>query len=270
MASSKRTYIESISILGLNAGASQQEIKESYRNLAKQYHPDIYKIDGGAKFKEINSAYRFLKRYPDPPTQDENESVHSNSQKDYERRKRAYHQRQKSKKAKAQKDEMFKWLFVRLKLFVFIILVFNILLLIDFCLPKVSEPVKIDEIETVKAFSRYGSGTTKPNTDYIYRAELNNGMTFRFGKEEIAKIEIDDTLVLKRSMIFKQGDFLTNNKKTVTIYSEYSVFRVFGFLIPTTILILLAYLYYVKNNEYRLTIFLIAALIFLIQFVLLL
>ena len=45
-------------ILGVERGATQEEIKKGYRKLAHQYHPDR----GGdeAKFKEINEAYQVL------------------------------------------------------------------------------------------------------------------------------------------------------------------------------------------------------------------
>ena len=54
----KRDYYE---VLGLQKGASQDEIKRAYRNLAKKYHPDINKEAGAEeKFKEINEAYDTL------------------------------------------------------------------------------------------------------------------------------------------------------------------------------------------------------------------
>lgn len=45
--------------LGIDKGASQEEIKKAFRKLAHQYHPDK---EGGdeAKFKEINEAYQVL------------------------------------------------------------------------------------------------------------------------------------------------------------------------------------------------------------------
>jgi len=45
-------------ILGLKKTATDDEIKQAYRELAKQYHPDV----GGdqEKFKEINEAYTVL------------------------------------------------------------------------------------------------------------------------------------------------------------------------------------------------------------------
>lgn len=47
--------------LGIKENASSSEIKRAYRELAKQYHPDINKSpDAEAKFKEINAAYEIL------------------------------------------------------------------------------------------------------------------------------------------------------------------------------------------------------------------
>lgn len=55
---SKRDYYE---VLGLQKGASKDEIKKAYRKLSKQYHPDINKeADAAEKFKEIAEAYEVL------------------------------------------------------------------------------------------------------------------------------------------------------------------------------------------------------------------
>jgi molecular chaperone DnaJ len=50
-------------ILGVQKGASAEEIKKSYRKLAMKYHPDQNKDskEAEAKFKEINEAYDVLK-----------------------------------------------------------------------------------------------------------------------------------------------------------------------------------------------------------------
>jgi len=54
----KRDFYE---VLGIAKGASQDEIKRAYRNLARKYHPDVNKESGAAdKFKEINEAYQVL------------------------------------------------------------------------------------------------------------------------------------------------------------------------------------------------------------------
>lgn len=48
-------------ILEVSRTATQEEIKKSYKRLAKKYHPDIYKGDDAEeRFKEINAAYEVL------------------------------------------------------------------------------------------------------------------------------------------------------------------------------------------------------------------
>src|SRR5258708_39005113 len=55
----KRDYYE---ILGIEKGASGEEIKKSYRKLAIKYHPDKNHGDKTAeeKFKELGEAYEAL------------------------------------------------------------------------------------------------------------------------------------------------------------------------------------------------------------------
>ena len=55
----KRDYYE---VLGLQKGASEDEIKKAYRKLAKTCHPDLHPDDKAAEaqFKELNEAYGVL------------------------------------------------------------------------------------------------------------------------------------------------------------------------------------------------------------------
>ena len=46
-------------ILEVEENASEEDIKKSYRNLSKKYHPDL-NPEGGEKFKEIAEAYEHL------------------------------------------------------------------------------------------------------------------------------------------------------------------------------------------------------------------
>lgn len=55
-------YKDYYKIMGLAREASQDDIKRSYRKLARKYHPDVSKeADAEAKFKELGEAYEVLK-----------------------------------------------------------------------------------------------------------------------------------------------------------------------------------------------------------------
>jgi molecular chaperone DnaJ len=58
-------------VLGINRGASEEEIKKAFKTLAKKYHPDLNPGDKNAeeKFKEINEAYRTVTNKSGPSSQ---------------------------------------------------------------------------------------------------------------------------------------------------------------------------------------------------------
>ncbi|MBD3843092.1 MAG: DnaJ domain-containing protein [Campylobacterales bacterium] len=69
--SNKMTIEECYTILKCTPNSTNEEIKKSYRELVKQYHPDTVQGKGLAedfilfanqKFKEINNAYEFIKK----------------------------------------------------------------------------------------------------------------------------------------------------------------------------------------------------------------
>ena len=59
MADDKRDYYE---VLGLQKGASEDEIKKAFKKKAREFHPDLHPNDPQCeeKLKEVNEAYEVL------------------------------------------------------------------------------------------------------------------------------------------------------------------------------------------------------------------
>ena len=51
-------YKDYYKVLAVSRDASQDELKKSYRKLARKYHPDVSKVaNAEERFKEVGEAY---------------------------------------------------------------------------------------------------------------------------------------------------------------------------------------------------------------------
>ena len=251
MARSKNNYSESISALGLSAGASPVEVKEAYRKLAKQYHPDVYKLDNGEKFKEISSAYRFLKKQPHPPANQNNQSTQQRKyyprQKDYARRRSDYYRRKRADQAQ-QKQEMYLWMLKKLKPFVLTVLILNILLTADYLLPSVKEEKKV---------INYTLDTTRKSVidfeiRYEYTVLFADNTRGSFEVMEKQLLNREDHYTLEESLLFGTSMKLVHQRTEEEFTPPYSVYNIFGFIIPCVFILQYLYFYRIRNYDLKL------------------
>lgn len=265
MARIKITYIESISILGLSTGASPEEIKDAYRNLAKQYHPDIYKLDNGEKFKEINSAYRFLKKHPDPPEnptyQRTQKSTFYNTPDNYAQKRQAYYRRKRAGQAQTQR-EVYQWMINKVKPFVLIVLAFNILLALDYILPY------LEKERTIVGYHYNTSRKSVINPNkitYEYSILLENNQQYEIQANTKEIVKIGEKYILKKSVFFGTCMELIHHRTGETLTPPYDIYRIFGFIIPFVFLSQYLYFYKVKNYDLRLGLVAFMIFAFLMQ-----
>ncbi len=74
-------------VLGVRRGASEDEIRQAYRRLAKQYHPDLNPGDANAarKMNEINAAYDRIKNPQAYQQQTQQQQARQQAQQTYQR-----------------------------------------------------------------------------------------------------------------------------------------------------------------------------------------
>jgi molecular chaperone DnaJ len=67
----EKTLLHHLAVLGLRAGASREEIRKAYRDLAKRWHPDRHpegweRDQAQEEFRRINLAYEWLREHGSP------------------------------------------------------------------------------------------------------------------------------------------------------------------------------------------------------------
>jgi len=246
----KLNYAQSISALNLHHGASADDIKAAYRNLAKQYHPDVYKLDGGEKFKKINAAYRYLKKHPHPTAETSSprkqRSTYHPPQDDYARRRREYYRRKKAKEAQSRK-QTYLMMIQRVKPFVLTVLVFNILLSLDYVLPTSKE------VKVIKNYVMTTSRNSLSNGEKTFEYEIifndNESRSFRTNKRNI--VNKGENYTLSSSFLFGTSMNLIHHKTQEELTPPFGVYNIFGVIIPFVFLLQYLYFYRVKNFDLR-------------------
>jgi hypothetical protein len=255
-------YLE---VLGLKPGVSEKEIKFAYRRLVKKYHPDINKDpDAARKFIEVSEAYKFLMDVGARPHQETIAYDYNPNNKEYEEWRRSAREFARKKKQEAEAN----YRKVLLKAFsyfnyigAFIILV-NFILALDYFLPYQPSEEQFKFVE--KYFMSQGRGVSGYLYDVLHfenhkilveKNTLDHFKEFQ-GTAIIYTTKIFDTVIKIDLKTYHLSQF---------VYPEYSIYRVFGFLIPTLFLLAIVYFKLTQVLENKFAWAFVMVLIFLFQ-----
>ena len=257
-------YLE---ILELQPGASQAAIKSAYRKLSKKYHPDINKEDEAhEKFLEIHEAYKFLMEVGPNPHQEQTAYDYDPYAEEYARwRERARDfARKKAAEAQKQQTELIQRVLKRFNYVAGFIFLFNILLGIDYLLPRKEHPQRILKIEQIYegTGTRYATGNRYYKYDKMYLEDF----TMQFNSGEIFS-EIGGEGLVQATPIFRKPMRVqvTIDGKAHTYKQVYNIFSVFGFIIPIIFLLFLLYFIVLRTPDHKLTLAIFMVFLFLSQ-----
>jgi hypothetical protein len=257
-------YLE---ILELNPGATKEEVKRSYRRLSKIYHPDISKSDDAKeRFIEINEAYNFLisvgpSPNAEPVSYNYNPEVEAYKAWRREARARA---RKRAADAEMLQQEMIKKILTGFKTFFIIILTFNVLLTIDYILPTTKHQEKI--IAKTRIYEPAGKGFQVPK-NHRYDELIFGNFKMRFDRNEIMMINMAEDAEVMATPIFNKpiSVKVVVEDKPMIFEQYYNIYKTFGILIPLVLGSMYFYTYKTESLDYKLTLALFIAIIFIIQ-----
>lgn len=254
-----------LQVLGLNRGASPEEVKIAFRKLAKKYHPDKNKSDSAKqKFIEVHEAYKFLLNVGTQPIAEpassSEQSQYPNPYEEWKERARAY----AFQKAREAEEEQRKILFKIYRLYSYLaalILTFNLLLTLDYFLPKTVDKQLLTGVYKVIETDRYGRSIYKYNdfqfSEVRLRADIYESKAL-IGLEEA---EIVSTPILG-TLLYARFNL---PREIVDLRPALSVYRVFIYLIPGVFILLVGYYATHKRSHNKLTFAIASAFALVIQ-----
>lgn len=226
-----------LAVLQLAPGATKSEIKSAYRRMSKIYHPDLSKDpDAHDKFVALSEAYKFLmdvgprpqaETY-EPNFQNYDYNSASNAYEANRRKARAYAQWRAREAARRQIANI-KYLLNLFDTLAYFILGFNLMLCIDGVLPASSRSQRPDEVFAIQEHRKHGGSSNRYN-DIMF-----GDVRFRFDRGELEDINYNADVLLQTTPLFNiplRATFSQRNGEHLTVNQSYSVYRIFGVIIP--------------------------------------
>lgn len=257
---------EYLQILGLQRGASDDEVKRSFRQLAKRYHPDKNKTASAKQnFLRVHEAYRFLLDVGTnpiaPPAPKYEPQPQADPYEEWKERARAY----AFQKAKEAEEEQRKILLKFYQLFNYLalgILAFNLLLTLDYVLPRTQEVQQLIDVYKIAQKDQVG------NYAHMYNEFQFERITLQADEKDSAPLlgqqqgEIHTTCILGKLLFVR---FSLPNE-IIDLSPANNIYRVFVIIVPVMFLLILGYRFTEKRSHNKLTFAIAIFFISAIQF----
>ena len=259
----RNAYLE---VLNLAPGASKAEIKSAFRRLSKIYHPDVNQSENAAEeFIKIHEAYKFLTDVGPKPNNERVSYDYDPGKAAYEerrRRAREYASR-KAREAKRHQELQLRLILRYFNYYAAFCLLFNVLIGVDYLLPRKQFT---DKVVSSHSRSYSSSDYTYPSGNYSNSIVLEN-FNLNFDHNDSKKIyDVQDALVITtwlfETPLYAIFEVKQQQKRLDPAYSLYSVF---GYLIPASLLVLSLYFYFIENPDHRISLALLLLLFSFIQ-----
>lgn len=232
--------------LDLDINATQEQIREAYRRLSKQYHPDLNSSESAhEKFIEISNAHTYLTSKISHDVYQSQDSV--DEQSDYEIwREKAL---QKSFENSIQREIYLQGLIQKINKFylspiIALSILFNLLLGIDYFLPYVAKDQKLLGIEPVYVSEgKYRKIHIRGNYKYRYNDYIFDDYVLRTNGGKVDVVDEYDWAKVFVTRIFDET-MHASIKSRGAIYNYknlYNVFTYFGYIIPFLIAFSIAF-----------------------------
>lgn len=230
-------------ILGLNIYAQEHEIKQAYRKLALQYHPDRNPSkDAEAIFKEVNEAYEIL---GDAQRKFEYDQLLigvpvSKPHRDPRYRPRPPGSYSRSSKKKELLEVMRSYL--RYAIMVSrVALIFSAVLIADYSLPMEKTQREVVHLKSKKEYRGARS----------YQLELEDGKTVNLNRQTAQQFQRGSVITIYNSALFSVPILLENEKTQFKTKIPVSIYGNFVFLPLVLLITSLLGTFYWKGVEFR-------------------
>jgi curved DNA-binding protein CbpA len=222
-----------LSVLGLSGTPTEEELRSAYRRLSKQFHPDINKApDATGKFLAIKEAYEYLSQSPGEEEVYTHSYEETISDEELWRRQYRQWQYQKEQEKRQQQEELIRSMMRYARPVVWVILIFNSLLLLDYLLPLQHHEEWVTGTGT---FTEKSRGRTYAAYDVVYFE--NYEMIFKSLDE--GGIENDRPSIVQTTSILSIPLYavLTIRGEEMRYRQVFNIYFVFGILIPAMIVL---------------------------------